>query len=191
LNNEVININKRISVMAKNWYAVHTYSGFEGKVKASIEEKVKSLGLQEKISNILIPTEDVIEIKGGKKKVSTKKFYPGYILIEMEMDDETWHLVKGTPKVTGFVGGGTSPAPLTQEELDAIVKQIEVGATPPHVKVQFRLGDNVRITDGPFTNFTGVVDDINADHGKLRVLVSIFGRQTPVELDFLQVEKVR
>lgn len=177
--------------MAKNWYAVHTYSGFESKVKASIEEKVKSLGLQEKISNILIPTEDVIEIKGGKKRVSTKKFYPGYILIEMEMDDETWHLVKSTPKVTGFVGGGTSPTPLTQEELKAIVKQIEVGATPPQVKVQFRKGDNVRIIDGPFTNFTGVVDDINPEHGNLRVLVSIFGRQTPVELDFLQVEKVK
>jgi len=177
--------------MAKNWYAVHTYSGFEGKVKTSIEEKVKSLGLQEKISKILIPTEDVIEIKGGKRRVSTKKFYPGYILIEMEMDDETWHLVKGTPKVTGFVGGGTSPTPLTEEELRAIVQQIEIGATPPQVKVHFRKGDNVRIIDGPFTNFTGVVDDIDPEHGHLRVLVSIFGRQTPVELDFLQVEKVK
>lgn len=177
--------------MAKNWYAVHTYSGFESKVKASIEEKVKGLGLQEKISKVLIPTEDVIEIRGGKKKVFTKKFYPGYILIEMELDDETWHLVKSIPKITGFVGGGTSPAPLTQEELEAIEKQIEVGATPPQVKVHFRKGDNVRITDGPFTNFTGVVDDINPDHGKLRVLVSIFGRQTPVELDFLQAERVK
>ncbi len=177
--------------MLKNWYAVHTYSGFENKVKTAIEEKVKSLGLQDKISKILIPTEDVVEIKGGKKKVSTKKFYPGYILIEMEMDNETWHLVKSTPKVTGFVGGGTSPAPLSSEELDAILKQIEVGATPPQVKLQFRRGDNVRIIDGPFTNFTGVVDDINPDHGKLRVLVSIFGRQTPVELDFLQAEKVK
>lgn len=177
--------------MAKNWYAIHTYSGFEEKVKTSIEEKVKSLGFQGKISKVLIPTEEVIEIKGGKKKVSTKKFYPGYILIEMEVDDETWHLVKSTPKVTGFVGGGTSPSPLTSEELEAIIKQIEVGATPPQVKVQARRGDNVRIIDGPFTNFTGVVDDINPDQGKLRVLVSIFGRQTPVELDFLQVEKVK
>ncbi len=177
--------------MEKNWYVVHTYSGFEKKVKDAIEERIKSLGLQDRISKILIPTEEVIEIKGGEKKVSTKKFYPGYILIEMEMDDDTWHLVKSTPKVTGFVGGGTSPAPLTTEELETIVKQIEVGATLPKVKVQFRRGENVRIIDGPFTNFTGIIDDINPDHGKLRVLVSIFGRETPVELDFLQVERVK
>ncbi|MBI5199466.1 MAG: transcription termination/antitermination factor NusG [Nitrospirae bacterium] len=177
--------------MEKNWYAVHTYSGFEKKVKDAIEERIKSLGLQDRISKILIPTEEVIEIKGGEKKVSTKKFYPGYILIEMEMDDDTWHLVKGTPKVTGFVGGGTSPVPLTTEELETIVKQIEVGATLPKVNVQFRRGENVRIIDGPFTNFTGIIDDINPDHGKLRVLVSIFGRETPVELDFLQVERVK
>lgn len=177
--------------MEKNWYAVHTYSGFEKKVKDAIEERIKSLGLQDRISKILIPTEEVIEIKGGEKKVSTKKFYPGYILIEMEMDDDTWHLVKSTPKVTGFVGGGTSPVPLTTEELETIVKQIEVGATLSKVKVQFRRGENVRIIDGPFTNFTGIIDDINPDHGKLRVLVSIFGRETPVELDFLQVERVK
>lgn len=177
--------------MEKNWYAVHTYSGFEKKVKDAIEERVKSLGLQDRISKILIPTEEVIEIRGGEKKVSTKKFYPGYILIEMEMDDETWHLVKSTPKVTGFVGGGTSPVPLTTEELETIVKQIEVGATLPKVKIQFRRGENVRIIDGPFTNFTGIIDDINPEHGKLRVLVSIFGRETPVELDFLQVERAK
>jgi transcriptional antiterminator NusG len=177
--------------MEKNWYVVHTYSGFEKKVKDAIEERVKSLGLQDRISKILIPTEEVIEIRGGEKKVSTKKFYPGYILIEMEMDDETWHLVKSTPKVTGFVGGGTSPVPLTTEELETIVKQIEVGATLPKVKIQFRRGENVRIIDGPFTNFTGIIDDINPEHGKLRVLVSIFGRETPVELDFLQVERVK
>ncbi|MEK6691210.1 MAG: transcription termination/antitermination protein NusG [Nitrospirota bacterium] len=177
--------------MEKNWYVVHTYSGFEKKVKDAIEERVKSLGLQDRISKILIPTEEVIEIRGGEKKVSTKKFYPGYILIEMEMDDETWHLVKSTPKVTGFVGGGTSPVPLTTEELETIVKQIEVGATLPKVKIQFRRGENVRIIDGPFTNFTGIIDDINPEHGKLRVLVSIFGRETPVELDFLQVESAK
>lgn len=177
--------------MEKNWYVVHTYSGFEKKVKDAIEERVKSLGLQDRISKILIPTEEVIEIRGGEKKVSTKKFYPGYILIEMEMDDETWHLVKSTPKVTGFVGGGTSPVPLTTEELETIVKQIEVGATLPKVKIQFRRGENVRIIDGPFTNFTGIIDDINPEQGKLRVLVSIFGRETPVELDFLQVESAK
>ena len=177
--------------MEKNWYVVHTYSGFEKKVKDAIEERVKSLGLQDRISKILIPTEEVIEIRGGEKKVSTKKFYPGYILIEMEMDDETWHLVKSTPKVTGFVGGGTSPVPLTTEELETIVKQMEVGATLPKVKIQFRRGENVRIIDGPFTNFTGIIDDINPEHGKLRVLVSIFGRETPVELDFLQVESAK
>lgn len=177
--------------MAKNWYVVHTYSGFEGKVKAAIEERVRSLGLEEKISKILIPTEEVVEIKSGEKKVSTKKFYPGYILIEMELDDETWHFVKNTPKVTGFVGRGTTPAPLTSEEVDAVVRQIETVASHPQVKFQFREGDSVRIIDGPFTNFSGIVEDINPDQGRMRVLVSIFGRETPVELDFLQVEKVK
>ncbi len=175
--------------MAKNWYVVHTYSGFESKVKANIEEKVEALGLQERITKILVPSEDVVEIKGGKKKVSTKKFYPGYILIEMDMAEDTWHLVKSTPKVTGFVGGATSPSPLSIEEIEAIMHQMSGEKIVPTLKVQFQKGDSVRIVDGPFNNFIGIVDEVNTEQGKLKVMVSIFGRQTPVELDFLQVEK--
>lgn len=175
--------------MVKNWYVVHTYSGFESKVKANIEEKVAALGLQERITKILVPSEDVIEIKGGEKRVSTKKFYPGYILIEMDMAEDTWHLVKSTPKVTGFVGGATSPSPLSPEEIEAIMHQMSGEKITPTLKVQFQKGDSVRIVDGPFNNFTGMVDEVNTEQGKLKVMVSIFGRQTPVELDFLQVEK--
>ena len=173
--------------MGKNWYVVHTYSGFEEKVKLSIEDKIASHGLQEKITNILIPTEKVIELKGGKKKESDKKFYPGYILVEMELDDETWHFVKDTPKVTGFVGG-KKPVTIPLEEVDVILQQVEKGPVS-QVKTQFSKGDNVRIIDGPFSNFNGFVEDVDFDHGRLRVMVSIFGRQTPVELNFFQVEK--
>ncbi len=173
--------------MAKNWYVVHTYSGFEEKVKLSIEEKVESLGLQESIARILIPTERVVELKAGKKRESDKKFYPGYILVEMELNDETWHLVKNTPRVTGFVGG-KKPVAIPEEEVDIIMQQVEKGPVP-QVKTQFQKGDNVRIIDGPFSNFNGFVDDVDPDHGRLKVMVSIFGRQTPVELNFFQVEK--
>ena len=173
--------------MGKNWYVVHTYSGFEEKVKLSIEEKMASQGLQEKITNILIPTERVIELKGGKKKESDKKFYPGYILVEMELDDETWHFVKSTPRVTGFVGG-KNPITIPLEEVDVIMQQVEKGPVA-QVKTQFSKGDSVRIIDGPFSNFNGFVEDVDFDHGRLRVMVSIFGRQTPVELNFFQVEK--
>ncbi len=173
--------------MAKNWYVVHTYSGFEEKVRISIEEKVGVLGIQERISRILIPTERVVELKGGKKKESDKKFYPGYILVEMEMDDETWHLVKSTPRVTGFVGG-QHPVAIPEEEVEIIMQQVEKGPVQ-QVKTQFQKGESVRIIDGPFSNFNGFVDDVDMDHGRLRVMVSIFGRQTPVELNFFQVEK--
>lgn len=173
--------------MTKQWYVVHTYSGFEEKVKATIEENASRRNLNEKISKIMIPTEKVVAVKSGKKKEMTKKFYPGYILIEMEMDDETWHLVNSTPRVTGFVGG-EKPAPLLPEEIDGIVQQIEKGPTM-QVKTQFDKGDAVRIIDGAFANFNGFVDEIDQDHNKLRVMVTIFGRQTPVELNFLQVEK--
>ncbi|MHB8881438.1 MAG: transcription termination/antitermination protein NusG [Thermodesulfovibrionales bacterium] len=173
--------------MTKNWYVVHTYSGFEEKVRISIEEKVGGLGLQEKIGKILIPTERVVEIKAGKKKESDKKFYPGYILVEMDMDDETWHLVKNIPRVTGFVGG-KHPVPIPIEEVDIIIQQVEKGPVQ-QVKTQFQKGESVRIMDGPFSNFNGFVDDVDMDHGRLRVMVSIFGRQTPVELSFFQVEK--
>ncbi|MCL4456473.1 MAG: transcription termination/antitermination protein NusG [Nitrospirae bacterium] len=173
--------------MAKNWYVVHTYSGFEEKVKISIEERVRLKGLEDKITRILIPTEKVIEIKGRKKKETDKKFYPGYILVEMELDDETWHLVKNTLRVTGFVGGAR-PVALPEEEVEMIMQQLERGPAPV-VKSQFEKGENVRITDGPFTNFVGYVDEVDMDHGRLRVMVSIFGRQTPVELSFSQAEK--
>lgn len=172
--------------MEKNWYVVHTYSGFEEKVKFTIEEKREKKGLEDKISRILIPTERVIEIRAGKKRESDKKFYPGYILIEMEMDDETWHLVRSTPRVTGFVGG-TKPVALSEEEIAVILQQIEKGPVP-QVKAEFQKGESVRIIDGPFTNFIGSVEDVDIDHGRLCVMVSIFGRQTPVELNFFQVE---
>lgn len=173
--------------MAKKWYVVHTYSGFEEKVKASLEDKVKRLGLEEKISRVMIPTEKVIQLKSGKKTESERKFYPGYILVEMELDDESWHLIKSIPRVTSFVGG-TKPVPVDAEEVEMIIQQLEKGVTP-QVKMQFEQGDIVRIIDGPFTNFNGYVEEVDMDHGKLRVMVSIFGRQTPVELNFFQVEK--
>ncbi|NCO68273.1 MAG: transcription termination/antitermination protein NusG [Nitrospirae bacterium CG_4_10_14_0_8_um_filter_41_23] len=173
--------------MGKNWYVVHTYSGFEEKVKLTIEEKKEKKGLTDRISRILIPTERVIELKAGKKKESDKKFYPGYILVEMEMDDETWHLIRSTPRVTGFIGG-TKPVALSEEEIAVILQQIEKGPIP-QVKTQFRKGESVRIVDGPFSNFLGTVEDVDIDHVRLCVMVSIFGRQTPVELNFFQVER--
>ncbi|GAB4488697.1 MAG: transcription termination/antitermination protein NusG [Thermodesulfovibrionales bacterium] len=173
--------------MAKHWYVVHTYSGFEEKVKLTLEDKIAGRGLQEKITKILIPVEKIVELRAGKKRESDKKFYPGYILVEMELDDETWHLVKETPRVTGFVGGQT-PVPIPEEEVEIIIQQIEKGPVA-QVKTQFQKGESVRITDGPFSNFNGFVDEVDFDHGRLRVMVSIFGRQTPVELNFFQVEK--
>jgi transcription termination/antitermination protein NusG len=173
--------------MTKNWYVVHTYSGYEEKVKLTIEERRDKKGLQDRISRILIPTEKIIELKSGKKKESDKKFYPGYILVEMEMDDETWHLVRNTPRVTGFVGG-TAPVALSEEEIEVILQQLEKGPMP-QVRTKFSKGEQVRIIDGPFTNFVGYVEDVDMDHGRLNVMVSIFGRQTPVELNFSQVEK--
>jgi len=173
--------------MTKNWYVVHTYSGYEEKVKLSIEDKVGKKDLKEKITRILIPTEKVIELRAGKKRESDKKFYPGYILVEMDLDDETWHLVRSTPRVTGFVGG-TKPVPIPEEEVEIILQQLEKGPAP-QVKTQFQKAENVRIIDGPFTNFVGYVDEVDMDHGRLKVMVSIFGRQTPVELHFFQVEK--
>jgi len=171
----------------KKWYVVHTYSGFEEKVKATLEENTQRKGLQGKITQMLIPTEKVVKLKAGKKQETNKKFYPGYILIEMEMDDEMWHLVRSTPRVTGFVGG-KEPTSLNEEEVEVVIQQIEKGPAL-QVKTQFDKGDNVRIIDGPFSNFNGFIDEVDTDHSKLRVLVTIFGRQTPVELNFLQVEK--
>lgn len=173
--------------MAKNWYVVHTYSGYEEKTKLTIEGKAQFGHLEDKIGRILIPTEKVIEIKNGKKKESDKKFYPGYVLIEMELDEETWHLVRNTPRVSGFVGG-EKPIPIPEEEIAQILQQLEKGPTT-QVRTQFTPGEVVRIIDGPFSNFTGSIENVDMDHGRLRVMVSIFGRQTPVELNFFQVEK--
>jgi len=174
--------------MSMNWYVVHTYSGFEEKVKLSLEDKIEKRGLAERIERILIPTEKVIEVRGGKKREAQKKFYPGYILVQMELDDETWHMVRSTPRVTGFVGGKT-PVPIPEEEVEQILQQLERGAAQPQVKTQYESGEQVRITDGPFTNFVGTVEEVDMEHGRLRVMVSIFSRQTPVELHFYQVEK--
>ena len=173
--------------MGKNWYVVHTYSGSEEKVKQAIDDKADKKNLRDKIAQVLVPTERIIELKGGGKKESNKKFYPGYILIEMELDDESWHLVRKTPRVTGFVGG-SNPVALSQEEVDVILQQMEKGHAP-QVKTQYQKNETVRITDGPFSNFLGYIEDIDMDHGRLKVMVSIFGRQTPVELNFFQVER--
>jgi len=178
------------SVMGKNWYVVHTYAGFEGRVKDSILERANQMGLQDKIGQVLVPTEDVIEIKEGKKRTSTRKFFPGYVLVEMDMSNESWQMIKETPKVTGFVGGGTHPIPLTQEEVETLRKQIDGGTAVPRQKEEFHKGDNVRIIDGPFLGFNGMVDEVDQERGRVKVLVSIFGRGTPVGLGFPQVERL-
>lgn len=174
--------------MAKNWYVVHTYSGYEEKTKVTLQEKIQAQHLEDKVGRILIPTEKVIELRAGKKKEADKKFYPGYILIEMELDEETWHMVRSTPRVSGFVGGA-KPVPIPDEEIQQILQQIEKGPTA-QVRTQFTQGEQVRIIDGPFSNFTGNIEEVDLDHGRLKVMVSIFGRLTPVELNFFQVEKV-
>jgi transcriptional antiterminator NusG len=178
--------------MAKKWYVVHTYSGFENKVKKSLEERVKQEGLQDQFGETLIPTEQVVEMVKGEKKTSKRKVFPGYILVNMEMTDATWHLVKGTPKVTGFVGSAKSPRDvpaIPDNEVLRLTAQLSEGAVKPKPKVQYEDGDQVRVIDGPFANFNGTVEEVKPDKGKVRVLVSIFGRATPVELDFMQVEK--
>ena len=173
-----------------SWYVIHTYSGYERKVKQSLEERIRTLELGDQVAELLIPTEDIVEMKAGKKVVTAKKFFPGYLLIRMEMNDRLWHVVKNTPRVTGFVGSGRKPIPLPQDEVDKIVNRMEESVEAPKPKFQFRKGESVRIIDGPFTNFTGKVDEVDARRNTLKVMVSIFGRNTPVELDFFQVEKV-
>ncbi len=175
--------------MAKNWYIIHTYSGFEKKVAETLKSRIDAAGLSGQFGEVMIPTEDVIEMRGGKKVVTPKLFYPGYVLVEMDMNNDTWHMVRSTPRVTGFVGSGQLPAPLTEEEVDRILHRVEVAAEHPKPKLKFERGENVKITDGPFKDFTGMVDEINDDRSTLRVMVTIFGRSTPVELDFYQVEK--
>jgi transcriptional antiterminator NusG len=176
--------------MEKSWYVIHTYSSFENRVRTSLEEKVKTLGLENRVGKILVPTEEVVRIKEGKKQTFTKKFFPGYVLMEMCLDEQLQQLVKITPKVTGFLGSGDDPTPLSQAEVDLLLKQVDEGAAPTNEKTQFEKGDAVRITDGPFFGFNAVVDEVHPEQTKIKVLVSIFGRSTPVELNFLQVEKV-
>jgi transcriptional antiterminator NusG len=172
-----------------NWYIIHTYSGFEKKVAETLKSRIEAAGLQGQFGEVMIPTEDVIEMRAGKRVVTPRLFYPGYVLVEMEMNNDTWHMVRSTPRVTGFVGSGQMPAPLTPEEVDRILHRVEVAAEHPKPKLTFDKGENVKITDGPFKEFTGVVDEVNDDRSTLRVMVTIFGRSTPVELDFYQVEK--
>jgi transcriptional antiterminator NusG len=176
--------------MAFRWYVVHTYSGFENRVKVSLQERVASAGMEEFFPDILIPEEDVVELVSGEKKTSKRKFFPGYILVRMELNDETWHVVKDTPKVTGFIGSKAKPFPISDKDVDLLRTRIDEGTLKPKPKFKFEVGDHVKIIDGPFTNFDGVIDEVKAEKGKLRVIVSIFGRQTPVELDFIQVTQV-
>ncbi|GAB0058031.1 Transcription termination/antitermination protein NusG [Candidatus Magnetaquicoccaceae bacterium FCR-1] len=176
--------------MAKQWYVIHAYSGFEKKVKSTLEERVRLTGSGELFESILVPSEEVVELRGGHKVTSERKFFPGYVLVKMELNDETWHLVNSIPKVTGFLGGGGRPQPLSEREVEKILHQVEVGMEKPKPKVTFAVGESVRVTDGPFVSFNGVVEAVDEDKTRLKVSVSIFGRATPVELDFVQVEKL-
>jgi len=174
----------------KKWYVVHTYSGFEHKAKAALEERVRALHLEEKFGDVLVPVERVQELgKGGQRKISSRKFFPGYIFVNMILDDETWHVIKDTPKITGFVGHSTSPPEVPESEVREITAQMEEGALRPKPKVLFEVGEAVKVVDGPFQDFNGTVEEVKPEKGKVRVLISIFGRATPVELDFVQVEK--
>ncbi len=176
--------------MALRWYVVHAYSNFEKKVRSSLQDRIKLNGLDEYFGKILVPTEEVVEMKDGKKRSSERKFFPGYVLVEMELNDETWHLVKSVPKVLGFIGGSSDrPAPITEEEANFILDRVEEGVDKPRPKVLFEPGEVVRVVDGPFNDFNGVVENVNYDKSRLRVAVQILGRSTPVELDFTQVEK--
>ncbi|MCK9273746.1 MAG: transcription termination/antitermination protein NusG [Syntrophales bacterium] len=173
--------------MAFRWYVIHTYSGFESRVKQSLEERIAAQGMEQQFGDILIPEEDVVELVKGEKKTSKRKFFPSYMLINMELNDDTWHLVKETPKVTGFIGSKDKPSPISSADVELLKTRISEGTLKPKPKFRFEIGDHVRIVDGPFTNFDGVVDEVKEEKGKLRVIVSIFGRSTPVELDFIQV----
>ena len=176
--------------MAKHWYVVHAYSGFEKQVKRSLEERITRYGMEDLFGEVLVPTEEVVEMRQGQKRRSDRKFFPGYVLVEMEMTDETWHLVKEVPKVMGFLGGTSDrPAPISEREADAILDRVQEGVDKPRPKVLFEPGQMVRVTDGPFNDFNGVVEEVNYEKSRLRVAVLIFGRSTPVELDFHQVEK--
>jgi len=177
-------------IMSKRWYVVHAYSGFEKSVQRALVDRIARSGMQDLFGQILVPVEEVVEMKGGQKSITERKFFPGYVLVEMEMNDDTWHLVKSTAKVTGFVGGtATKPTPITEKEVEKILQQMQEGVEKPRPKILFEIGEVVRVKEGPFTDFHGSVEDVNYEKSKLRVSVTIFGRATPVELDFGQVEK--
>ena len=176
--------------MAMRWYVVHAYSGYEKSVQRALQERIERAGMQDRFGQILVPVEEVVEMKLGQKSISERKFFPGYVLVQMEMDDETWHLVKNTAKVTGFVGGSAQkPTPISEKEVAALMQQIQDGVEKPRPKVLFEVGEAVRVKEGPFTDFNGMVEEVNYDKSRLRVSVLIFGRSTPVELEFSQVEK--
>ncbi len=178
-----------VKFMTLRWYVVHTYSGFENRAKQNLEERIKNLGKQEHFSSILVPTETVVELVKGKKKTSQRKIFPGYILVQMDLNEETWHIVKETPKITGFAGDSTKPVPLSEKEVEEILTQVKEGVAKAKPKVSLNEGDSVRVIDGPFVNFIGTIEEVKPEKRKLKVLISIFGRSTPVELDFIQVEK--
>ncbi len=176
--------------MAFRWYVVQAFSGFEAQVKRSLEERIERFGMQDHFGEILVPTEEVVEMKDGQKRKSERKFFPGYVLVQMDLNDEAWHLVKAVPRVLGFIGGSADrPAPISDKEADAILQRMQEGAEKPRPKVLFEVGEMVRVSDGPFTDFNGVVEEVNYDKSRLLVAVQIFGRSTPVELEFHQVEK--
>lgn len=176
--------------MEKHWYVVHTYSGYEQKAKQALEKRIKQFKMEERFGEVLVPQESVVEVKKGVKRTMSRHFFPGYILVNMTLDEKTWHLVKETPRITGFVGGGLTPPIVPPGEVERITRQIEEGTLKPKPKVSFDKGENIRVVSGPFASFFGIVDEVNEDKGRLRVMVSIFGRSTPIELDFIQVEKV-
>jgi transcriptional antiterminator NusG len=175
--------------MAKNWYIVHVYSGFEAKAKEALLERVKQNKMDDKFEEVLIPAETVVEVKKGEKRSKSKKFFPGYIFVKMELTNETWHLLKNTPRITGFVGNSTNPPIVPEDEVLKITQQIKEGKMKPKIKIEFEKGESVRVKEGPFANFAGTVDEVNPEKGRLKVLVSIFGRSTPIDLEFQQVEK--
>jgi transcriptional antiterminator NusG len=176
--------------MAKLWYVVHAYSGYEKKVKAALEERIELHGMQDLFGEVMVPTEEVVEMRGGQKRKSERKFFPGYVLVQMELNDDSWHLVKETPRVMGFIGGkADKPAPISEREADAILQRVQDGVEKPKPKTLFEVGEIVRVTDGPFNDFNAVVEEVNYERSRLQVAVQIFGRSTPVELEFGQVEK--
>ncbi|WP_221797369.1 transcription termination/antitermination protein NusG [Oceanobacter mangrovi] len=176
--------------MAMRWYVVHAYSGYEKRVQSALKERIERLGMQDQFGDVLVPTEEVVEVRDGKKRKSQRRFYPGYVLVQMEMNDDTWHLVKQTDRVMGFIGGtADKPAPITEKEADAILRRVEEGADRPTHKTIYEPGEVVRVTDGPFADFNGTVESVDYEKSRLQVAVTIFGRSTPVELEFTQVEK--